>query len=331
MRTVIMTRTPLRISIGGGGTDLPSYYRKFGGFVLSAAINKYVYITINKSFLPGYFLKYSETEHAQAYEEIRHPLLREALALHAAPNPLEIVSIADVPAGTGLGSSGTFLVGLVHALYAYERKRVTAEMLAQEAVDIEMNRLHEPVGKQDQYIAAYGGLLCQEYRSDDSVHVTVLKVSEGALKELRDSLMLFFVGQTRSASTLLEDQKRRSEQRDEAMLEGLHFVKQLGQEIRSVLEAGAVTEFGKLMHEHWLRKRIRSKGMTNNRVDELYEVARMRGGASGGKLVGAGGSGFLLLHTQDRNRLRSAMVAAGASEMEFHFDFDGSVVMMRNA
>lgn len=328
---MIITRTPLRISFGGGGTDLPSYYREFGGFVLSAAINKYVYITINKSFLPGFFLRYSENEHAQGWEQVSHPLLREALMLHEAPCPLEIVSIADVPAGTGLGSSGSFLVGLVHALYAYERKRVTAEMLAREAVEIEMNRLKEPVGKQDQYVAAYGGLLCQEYQPDDSVNVAVLRVSETALKELRDSLMLFFVGQTRSASVLLDDQRKRSEQRDKAMLEGLHFVKQLGQEIRRVLEAGAVHEFGQLMHEHWLRKRGRSSGMTNDRVDELYDVARTRGGATGGKLVGAGGSGFLLLHTLDRKRLRAAMTDAGASEMEFSFDFDGSVVMMRNA
>ncbi|WP_251106531.1 galactokinase [Alloacidobacterium dinghuense] len=251
--------------------------------------------------------------------------------LHQAPRPLEIVSIADVPAGTGLGSSGAFLVGLIHALYAYERKRTTAETLAREAVDIEMNRLKEPVGKQDQYVAAYGGLLCQEYKSDDSVSMTVLRVSETALKELRDSLMLFFVGQTRSASALLDDQRKRSEQREKDMLDGLHFVKQLGQEIRRVLEAGAVHELGLLMHQHWLRKRGRSKGMTNDRVDELYELARSRGGATGGKLVGAGGNGFLLLHTQDRKRLRAAMADAGASEMEFNFDFDGSVVMMRNA
>lgn len=326
-----MTRTPLRISFGGGGTDLPSYYREFGGFVISAAINKYVYITINRSFLPGYFLRYSEMEHAEKYQDILHPLLRETLKLHEAPSPLEIVSVADVPAGTGLGSSGSFLVGLVHALYAHERKRVTAEMLAQEAVEIEMDRLNEPVGKQDQYIAAYGGLLCQEYRPDESVDVSVLKVSEAALCELRDSLMLFFVGQTRKASTLLDEQRKRSEQRDKAMLEGLHFVKQLGQEVRRVLESGAVNEFGKLMHEHWLRKRMRSCGMTNDNVDALYEIARSRGGATGGKLVGAGGSGFLLLHTVDRKRLRTVMADAGASEMEFNFDFDGSVVMMRNA
>jgi len=328
---VIITRTPLRICLGGGGTDLPSYYREYGGFVLSAAINKYVYISINRSFLPGYFLKYSDMEHTETREQVRHPLLREALMLHETPCPLEIVSIADVPAGTGLGSSGAFVVGLVHALYAHERKPVTAEALAEEAVDIEMNRLKEPVGKQDQYIAAYGGLLCQEYQSDDSVTVTVLRVSEAALKELRDSLMLFFVGRTRSASILLDDQRKRTEQGDRSMLEGLHFVKQLGEEIRNVLEAGAVHEFGQLMHEHWLRKRTRSNGMTNDRVDELYEIARTRGGATGGKLVGAGGNGFLLLHTHDRKRLRVAMAAAGADEMEFNFDFDGSTVMMRSA
>ncbi|MBX6359376.1 galactokinase [Pseudacidobacterium ailaaui] len=328
---MILTRTPLRISIGGGGTDLPSYYREFGGFVISAAINKYVYISINKSFLPGYFLKYSEMEHVQSCEQIRHPLFREALTLHETPYPLEIVSIADVPAGTGLGSSGTFTVGLLHALYAYERKRVTAEDLAREAIEIEMNRLQEPVGKQDQYIAAYGGLLCQEYRTDDSVHVFPLHLSETTLRELRDSLMLFFVGQTRCASCLLADQKKRSEQRDPEMLKDLHFARQLGEEIRSVLESGQVGQFGRLMHEHWLRKRKRSPGMTSSRIDSLYEVALSKGGATGGKLVGAGGSGFLLFHTQDRNRLRTVLAEAGAHEMEFSFDFDGSVVMMRNA
>ncbi|WP_158749791.1 galactokinase [Acidobacterium sp. S8] len=328
---MIITRTPLRISIGGGGTDLPSYYNEFGGFVISAAINKYVYISINRSFLPGYFLKYSDAEHALNYEEIRHPLLREALKMHEAPSPLEIVSIADVPAGTGLGSSGAFLVGLTHALHAYARKRVTAETLAQEAVEIEMNRLHEPVGKQDQYIAAYGGLLCQEYEKDGSVRVSALRIDETALTELRDSLMLFFVGQTRNASTLLMDQQKRSEQQDKAMLDGLHFVKQLGREIQSVLESGAVHEFGRLMHEHWIRKRRRTVGMSNDEIDHLYELARVRGGSTGGKLVGAGGSGFLLLQTQDRKRLRTAMTDSGVCEMEFDFDFDGSSVMMRSA
>jgi D-glycero-alpha-D-manno-heptose-7-phosphate kinase len=326
-----MTRTPLRISIGGGGTDLPSYYREFGGFVISAAITKYVYITINKSFLPGYFLKYSETEHAQTRAEIRHPLMREAIVMHDVPEPLEIVSLADVPAGTGLGSSGTFLVGLMHALHAYKREPVTADTLAREAVEIEMNRLAEPVGKQDQYIAAYGGLQCQEYCEDEGVKVQPLQISEQGIRELRDSLMLFFVGYTRSASTLLGEQKKRSEAHDAEMLNGLHFTKELGREIRSVLEAGATAEFGRLMHQHWMRKRSRSSGMTSDRIDEIYELARREGGASGGKLVGAGGSGFLLFQTDDRRRLRDAMTRAGLNEMDFTFDFDGSVVLMRNA
>jgi D-glycero-alpha-D-manno-heptose-7-phosphate kinase len=328
---VIMTRTPLRISLGGGGTDLPSYHREFGGFVLSAAISKYVYITINRSFLPGYFLKYSETEHAASRAEIRHRLFREAIDMHDVPEPLEIVSLADVPAGTGLGSSGTFLVGLMHALHAHKRESVTPELLAREAVFVEMNRLDEPVGKQDQYIAAYGGLLCQEYHQDDRVTVPPLKIVDQTLRELRESLMLFFVGRTRSASTLLADQKKRSEKHDAAMLEGLHFTRQLGIEIRSLLESGRTSEFGRLMHEHWLRKRSRSAGMTNSCLDEIYELARTEGGAVGGKLVGAGGGGFFLFYTEDRRRLREVMTRAGLSEMDFAFDFDGSVVLTRNA
>jgi D-glycero-alpha-D-manno-heptose-7-phosphate kinase len=327
-----MTRTPLRISIGGGGTDLPSYYRENGGgFVISAAITKYVYITVNRSFLPGYFLKYSETEHADTCDQIRHPLMREAIRMHQAAAPLEVVSVADVPGGTGLGSSGTFLVGLLHALYALRRQPVTAEVLAREAIEIEMNRLGEPVGKQDQYIAAYGGLLCQEYLPDGEVRVTPLHMSEESLHELRDSLMLFFVGDTRSASSLLGEQKRLSEARDPAMLDSLHFARMLGHEIRTALEANHVADFGRLMHEHWMRKRSRSHAMSTARVDSLYDLARSDGGATGGKLVGAGGCGFLLLHTPDRRRLRDTMLRAGLSEMDFGFDFDGSVVLLRNA
>jgi D-glycero-alpha-D-manno-heptose-7-phosphate kinase len=328
---MIMTRTPLRISIGGGGTDLPSYYQQHGGgFVISAAITKYVYITVNRSFLPGYFLRYSETEHADTCDEIRHPLLREAIRMHRAASPLEVVSVADVPAGTGLGSSGTFLVGLLHALYAWRREPVTAEVLAREAVEIEMNRLGQPVGKQDQYIAAYGGLLCQEYLPDGEVRVTPLHMTEESLHELRDSLMLFFVGHTRSASLLLGEQKRLSEAGDAAMIDSLHFARALGREIRDSLEAGRVADFGRLMHEHWLRKRSRCCRMSTSHIDDLYDLARSEGGATGGKLVGAGGSGFLLLHTQDRRRLRDTMLHAGLSEMDFAFDFDGSVVLLRN-
>ena len=327
---MIITRTPLRISIGGGGTDLPSYYQEFGGFVISAAIDKYAYVSANRSFRPGYILKYSEMEVVQERSQIRHPLIREALTTHDIPGPVEIVSIADVPAGTGLGSSGTFLVGLIHALHAFKRNPVGPEALAREAVDIEMNRLHEPVGKQDQYSAAYGGLLCQEYLPNGEVKAYRLRIQEQAIQELRESLMLFFVGTTRSASQLLVDQKTKSDQRDSEMLEALHFVKQLGLEIRAVLESGRVLEFGRLMHEHWLRKRRRSEGISSGRIDELYELGRTKGGAIGGKLVGAGGGGFLLFSTEDRSRLRRVMNEEGIAEMDFAFDFDGSVVLARS-
>lgn len=327
---MIIAKTPLRISLGGGGTDLPSYYREFGGFVISAAISKYVYITANRSFFPGYFLKYSEMEHATNIDSIRHPLFREALTMHGIEDRIELTSVADVPAGTGLGSSGAFTVGLLHALYAYRQKHVGSETLAREAVEIEMNRLNQPVGKQDQYIAAFGGLLCQDYRRDGTVGVSPLNISESTARELRESLMLFFVGSTRAASTLLQEQKTQSESRNKKMLDDLHFAKQLGHETEALLSGGDVLGYGAVMHEHWLRKRSRSPGMSSGRVDELYELARNGGGAIGGKLVGAGGSGFLLLQTVDRKRLRTTMEEAGVSEMDFNFDFDGSVVMLRN-
>ncbi len=326
---MIIAKTPLRISLGGGGTDLPSYYREFGGFVISAAIDKYVYITANRSFFPGYFLKYSEMEHASTIDAIRHPIFREALLMHGVEDHLELTSVADVPAGTGLGSSGAFTVGLLHALHAYRREHATASLLAEQAVDIEMNRLGQPVGKQDQYIAAHGGLLVQDYRRDGSVGVGRLRMGEGAVRELEESLMLFFVGSTRSASALLGEQKAQSEARNRKMLDDLHFAKQLGYQIEAVLAAGQVLEFGPLMHEHWLRKRGRSAGMSTGRVDELYELARANG-ATGGKLVGAGGCGFLLLQTENRKALRAAMEGAGAHEMPFRFDFEGSVVLLRN-
>ncbi len=327
---MIIAKTPLRISLGGGGTDLPSYYREFGGFVISAAINKYVYITASRSFFPGYFLKYSDIEHATTRDAIRHPLFREALKMHDVGDRIELTSVADVPAGTGLGSSGAFTVGLLHALYAYRQQHVASETLAQEAIEIEMNRLGQPVGKQDQYIAAYGGLLCQDYRRDGTVGVSPLNVSEERARELRESLMLFFVGSTRSASTLLQEQKTQSESRNQKMLDDLHFAKQLGHETERVLTSGDVLQYGAVMHQHWLRKRSRSEGMSSSRVDELYELATGAGGASGGKLVGAGGCGFLLAQTTDRKKLRTAMEGAGVTEMDFQFDFDGSVVMLRN-
>jgi len=325
---MIITRTPLRISIGGGGTDLPSYYEKFGGFVISAAINKYVYITANQTFRPGYFLKYSKIETVETCDEIQHDIIRETVRRMAMGPNLEISSIADVPAGTGLGSSGSFTVGLLHALHAYKRLHISTSELAHMANDIEMNVLGEPCGKQDHYIAAYGGITCQEYGADGSVTISPLSIDDATRRDLRENLMLFFTGYSRTASEVLDDQRAKSEAGDPTMLENLEFIKTHGQRIQGVLEAGDTSGFAELMNEHWQRKRDRSANISNGEIDDVYEHAR-KNGALGGKLVGAGGGGFMLFYTRERPRLRDAMADRGLQEMDFAFDFDGSIVQLR--
>ena len=326
---MIITRTPLRISIGGGGTDLPSYSDQFGGFVISGAISKYVYILFNRIHRPLYLIKYSHIEEVKHRREISHPLFREALEALDIPPGVEIVSVADVMAGTGLGSSGTFTVGLLHALFAATHKIASPEALAVRAIEIEMSRLGEPVGKQDQYIAAYGGLMCQEYKTDGTVVISPLKVSESTRRELADGLMLFYTGASRAASEILLDQKVRSERGDRDVIENLHHIKDLGHRIRDALEAGRPEEFGRMMDEHWQRKRQRNPGMSAPEIDRAYEHA-MRNGALGGKLVGAGGGGFLLFYTADRIRLRRAMSELGLGEMPFSFDFHGTIVQLHD-
>lgn len=326
---VIITRTPLRISLGGGGTDLPSYYERRQGFVISAAITQYIFIGLNRTFGDGYFLKYASLERSRAIDDIGHPLVREAFRAHNVAPGIEMVSLADIPAGTGLGSSGSFGVGLLRALYAWRREHVTAGALAEEAADIEINRLGEAVGKQDQYIAAYGGLTCFTFLSDGRVTVEPLRIPQATLHDLEERLLLFFTGFSRSASAILADQKMRSEAEDEAMLSGLDATKRLGLTIRSALEEGRPEEFGALMHEHWVRKRERSRGMSNPDIDAWYDTA-MRNGAIGGKLVGAGAGGFLLFYARDPQKLRAALGAAGLTETRFQFDLDGSVVLVRD-
>jgi D-glycero-alpha-D-manno-heptose-7-phosphate kinase len=326
---MIITRTPLRISIGGGGTDLPSFYERFGGFVMSAAINKYVYVTINQTFKKGYLLKYAEMELAATPGAIRHPLIREAVQMLDLQPQVEIVSIADVPAGTGLGSSGAFTVGLVHAIQSYQRHGASPEDLARMAVEIEMVRLNDPVGKQDPYISAYGGILCQDYHADGSVTIAPLKISEDIVNDLADHLLLFFTGESRKAAEVLNDQRTRSLQADEEMLQNLQFIKSVAYESRTVLEAGDTAAYGRLMHDHWLRKKSRSRGISSDQIDRMYEFG-LANGAVGGKLVGAGGGGFLMFYATDPRRLRRAMADQGLWEMRFAFDFEGSIVLCRS-
>jgi D-glycero-alpha-D-manno-heptose-7-phosphate kinase len=326
---MILTRTPLRISIGGGGTDLPSYYRRQGGSVLSAAIDKYVYIAVNSTFTEDYLLKYAVNERVARVEDIEHALIRAVLLLHQVPPGIEIVSVADIPSGTGLGSSGSFTVGLLRALYAHRHEQCSIQALAEEACHIEIEQLDDAVGKQDQYIAAFGGLTRFSFHPDDSVDIDPVDVSDDTLADLQDHLLLFFTGYSRRASSILADQKQQSESNDAAMIANLDRVNELGLRIGSVLETGDTAAFAALMHEHWTEKRQRSEGITNPQIDEWYELAR-RNGALGGKLVGAGAGGFLLFYAEDPRRVRAAMSGAGLPEVRFGFDHDGSVVLARS-
>ena len=325
---MIITRSPLRITLGGGGTDLASYYRSHGGFVISAAIDRYVYVNVIRPFTPGIFLKYSQIEHVDRPEQIRHPIVREVLQMEGDQVPqVEITTLADIPSGTGLGSSGSFSTALIKALRAHRHQLIHPQELAELACQVEIDRLKEPIGKQDQYIAAFGGISCFEFNKDETVTASQLKLSPETMLDLEDNLLLFFTGYSRSAGSILKDQDSRSQKNDEQMMSNLHYVKELGLLSKKVLEAGRADQFGEIMREHWEYKKRRSRGMSNPEIDSWYELG-LRNGANGGKLVGAGGGGFLLFYATDRNRLRRAMRSAGLEEVRFRFDFEGTKVVM---
>jgi D-glycero-alpha-D-manno-heptose-7-phosphate kinase len=325
---MIIARSPLRITLGGGGTDLPSYYRDHEGFLVSAAIDKYVYINVMRPFTEGIFLKYSQLEHVENIVDVKHPIIREAMQMMGFKTPqVEITTLADIPAGTGLGSSGSFTTALLKALYTHRKRHLHQEELAELACHIEIDRLGEPIGKQDQYIAAVGGVTCFTFHKDDKVTATPLGISMDTMFDLEDNLLLFFTGFSRSASGILKDQKVKSQQNDTEMLKNLHYVKDLGYRSRDALMDGKTELFGELMHEHWEHKKRRSGGMSNPKIDEWYELG-MKSGAVGGKLVGAGGGGFLMFLAKDRNKLRHAMAGAGLEEVRFKFDFEGTKVVL---
>ncbi|PYL46299.1 MAG: galactokinase [Verrucomicrobia bacterium] len=324
---MLITRSPLRISFGGGGTDLPSYYQKHSGFLIAAAIDKYVYITLHQTFVPELIIKYSKLERIHSVAEVEHPIIREALqmtGIEAAS--LEITSMADIPAGTGLGSSGSFTTALLKAFHAHKKNLVHPAELANQACEIELNRLRELIGKQDQYIAAFGGITCFKFNADGSVEAWPLKISEETLFNLEDNLLLFFTGYSRSASTILKEQDDRSKKSDKEMIDNLHFVKELGRQSQIALEAGDLHEFARLMDVHWHRKKERSSQMSNHQINEWYDCA-MENGALGGKLIGAGGGGFLMFYADDKARLRHALRSKGLTEVRFRFDFEGTKVL----
>jgi D-glycero-alpha-D-manno-heptose-7-phosphate kinase len=326
---MIITRSPLRISLGGGGTDLPSYYKKHSGFLIAAAIDKYVYITLHQTFQQELIVKYSRMEHVKSIEEVQHPIVREALKLVGVADPhLEITSMADIPAGTGLGSSGSFTTALLKALHAYRKNLVHPQQLAEQACHIEIECLQEPVGKQDQYIAAYGGLTCFQFLPNGHVEAHPLKLDPETLYNLEDNLLLFFTGYSRSAGSILKDQDQKSRVSDRDMTDNLHFVKELGYQSQEALEVGDLTKFGDLMNVHWEHKKKRSGGMTNPDIDRWYGIA-MDNGALGGKLIGAGGGGFLMFYAADKTKLRHALTREGLREVRFRFDFEGTKVVIQ--
>lgn len=325
---MIIARSPLRITLGGGGTDLASYYAEREGFLVAAAIDKYVYVTVMRPFSAGVYLKYSALEHVDRVADVRHPIIREALELQKLGTPqIEITTLADIPAGTGLGSSGSFTTALLKALYTYQRKVAHSQELAELACHIEIDRLGEPIGKQDQFIAAFGGITCFTFHKDHRVTVEPLRVSVETMHDLEDNLLLFFTGFNRNAGSILKDQHVRSQARDPDMLQNLDYVKSLGYRSKEALEVGDLPRFGELMHEQWEHKKRRSGAASNPQIDAWYSLA-MNNGAIGGKLVGAGGGGFLMFYAADRSRLRNTMAAAGLEEVRFRFDFEGTKVVL---
>lgn len=321
---MIISRTPLRVSFAGGGSDLPSFYREDEGAVLSTTIDKYVYLAVHKYFYPSKtLLKYSKTELVDNYAEIKHPIFQECLKmldLHG----LDISSMADVPAGTGLGSSSSFTVSLLNVLHAYKHEAVSAEYLASTACDIEINRLGDPIGKQDQYAAAYGGLNFIKFNYDGTVDVSKIVMNPQAKSQLDHNLIMLYTGQTRSASAILQQQN--VAMKEEKKRETMREMVKLAYELRRVLESNQIDDFGRILHEGWLLKQTLSNGITNGEIDEMYRQG-LAAGALGGKLLGAGGSGFLLFYCPEERREQFNREMAEYRELPFSFDMSGSKII----
>lgn len=324
---MIISRSPLRVSIGGGGTDLRSYYATHGGAVLALAIDKYVYVATNKKFTPGFTLKYSSIEEASRVELIKHPIIRESLKkVSLSMDYLEITTIADIPAGTGLGSSGSFTTALLKNLYEFNDIKTTRGIIAESACEIEIDVLHEPIGKQDQYIAAYGGLTLFHFNQDDSVFAESIVISDTTINLINNNLLLFFTGYNRSASNILSHQNLQSKAGDPSMLSNLHQVKKMGERATEIFKNGNIEEYGHLMNEHWELKKKRSPGMSSPLIDQWYSAA-LDNGAVGGKIVGAGGGGFFLFYAHNPDSLRICMKGFGLDEVPFSIDRTGTCIL----
>jgi len=322
---MILSRAPVRFSLGGGGTDLPSYSREHGGFLVAAGIDKYIYLALHKRFEDKIRLAYSKTEQVDSLEQIEHPIFREAMRMVGVDSGVELFSMADVPANSGLGSSSSFTVALLNALHAYRREYVDTKTLAEEACKVEIDILKEPIGKQDQYIAAFGGITAFTFDKDGSVHVERVRMKNEVSDELESNLTIFFSGVERRASTVLSEQAKTITANKDDAVQRMHRIKEIGYETKRLLEQGRIDDFGALLHEHWENKRKLASNMTDPTLDEHYETAR-KAGAIGGKLMGAGGGGFFMFYTRpgEKRAVHDALLARGLRPLRFRFDHDGA-------
>ena len=325
---MIITRTPFRVSFAGGGSDLAAYYERYGGAVVSTAINKYIYLSMHPYFFKdGYFLKYSNVEHANTVDEIKHNIIRETFKLYNIRG-VDLNSSADVPSGTGLSSSSAFTSGLINICNAYNETYKTKEEIAEEACRIEIDILGEPIGKQDQYACACGGLNFIEFEKSGKVNIEKIYLTTEGYERLENNLMLFYTGKTRSAGSILKEQKQNTSS-DKKKVENLHKMVQLAKDLKNELLHNNIDSMGEILNEGWKLKQSLASGISNEFINESYEIA-MKNGAMGGKLLGAGGGGFLLFYVKEENHRRVRDALTNLKEMPFKFDNKGTTIIHYN-
>jgi len=326
---MIITRTPFRVTLGGGGTDLPSYYSKYGGFVCAAGINKYMFINLNRPVVDDLVrVKYTKSEMVRHRDEVQHEIAREAMKMTGIENALEIVSMADVPAGTGLGSSSCYAVGLLNALHTMKREHIPLRELAEEACHLEIELLEKPIGKQDQYMAAFGGLTALEIGKDGKVDIRKINISETTIDDLNRNMLMFYTNTSRSAAEILSEQSKGAKEEKKNVIDSMHYIKEIGYRILEAMESGNPTNVGILFDEHWRYKKRISPKISNPHFDEMYGIAKEKG-ALGGKISGAGGGGFFVFYVeQGHTGFREVMKKLGLREMRYGFDWEGTKVLV---
>ncbi len=326
---MIITRTPFRITLGGGGTDLPSYYSRHGGFVFAAAIDKYMFINLNRPVVDDLIrVKYAKSETVQRRDQLQHEIARSAMEMMGIENSIEIVSMADVPAGTGLGSSSCYTVGLLNAIHAMKRAPVPLRQLAEEGCRLEIDVLKKPIGRQDQYMAAFGGLTVLDIGKDGQVGVRACTASESTVDDLNRNILMFYTHTSRSADQILAEQSQGAGSGKKDIVESMHDIKEIGFKVLEAVESGNITNVGLLFDQHWEHKKKISTKMSNPQFDEIYQSAK-QSGALGGKICGAGGGGFFMFYVEEHHkRLRDKMRQMGLREMRYHFDFEGTKVLV---